>query len=158
MSVIMELTQSEVRVCASLALERWLTKTGSTDRPNYARGKSEGRLEHDLNAGIRANVCEWAVAKHWGFAWNVPWYPNSEHPKRSDLADVGINGEVRSVRTFNSIPYWPKDEGRVIIGCKVLDDNYFSVVEIYGVFEPLFEPEYADGKGGYRMPIERLKL
>ena len=54
--MIVELSQEEVRVCTLLAVERWLTKFGSLDKPNYAEGKRLGKLEPELNANIRANL------------------------------------------------------------------------------------------------------
>ena len=62
--MIVELNKDEVRVCTMLAVERWLAKFGSVDQPNYAQGKADGKLEPEINANIRANICEWAVAKH----------------------------------------------------------------------------------------------
>jgi hypothetical protein len=154
--VIITLSKDEVRVCTMLAVERWLAKFGSTDQPNYAQGKADGKLEPEINANIRANVCEWAVAKHYNMAWNNPWYPNSLHKKRYPLPDVGTNVEVRSIRTQDSIPFWRKDEGKVIIGTKCLDLEYFSEVEIFGAAYPeeFTKPEYYDSYiNGWRIPI-----
>jgi hypothetical protein len=158
--MIVDLTQEEVRVCVALATERWFTKFGSIDRPNYAKGKEEGRLEHDLNAGIRANVCEYAVAREFNVAWTTPWYPNALHGKRKDIADVGVNGEVRSVRTIEGIPFWEKDKGRTIIGAKVLESAYYNKVEIYKPFkaDDYYLEEYRDESiQGWRVPISLLK-
>ena len=46
--MIIELNKDEVRVCTMLAVERWLTKFGSTDQPNYAQGKADGKLEPEI--------------------------------------------------------------------------------------------------------------
>ena len=124
--MIIELNKDEVRVCTMLAVERWLTKFGSTDQPNYAQGKADGKLEPEINANIRANVCEWAVAKHYNLAWNNPWYPNALHKKRYPLPDVGENLEVRSIRTQDSIPFWGKDKEKVIVGTKCRLRIFFS--------------------------------
>jgi hypothetical protein len=48
LAIIVPLTQAEVRVCTLLAVERWLTKFGSEDRPNYAAGKRFGKLEPEI--------------------------------------------------------------------------------------------------------------
>jgi hypothetical protein len=138
-----------------LGTERWLTKFGSEDRPNYAKGKEEGRLEHELLANIRANVCEWAVAKHYDVSWNVPWYPNHLHPRRKALADLSRNIEVRSIRTQDSIPFWSKDRDNWIFGAKVLDTEYFSEVEVYGHIKAseYMTNEYYDAYiSGWRVP------
>ena len=108
-------------MCTHPAIERWMEKKGSVDKPNYAKGKANGVLEHELLANVRANICEWAVAKHYNLSWNYPLYPNDIHKDRKDLPDVGIDGEVRSIRTQTSIPFWSKDINKRIYGTKVLD-------------------------------------
>ena len=158
--MIVKLSQSEVRVCTTLGVERWLTKFGSEDRPNYAEGKRNGRLEPELMANIRANVSEWAVAKQYNLSRNVPWYPNELHGRRKDIPDVG-NFEVRTVRTQNAIPFWQKDAGRIVFGTKILDEEYFSEVEVYGWFEAdkFMNNEFFDPTiSGWRVPIDRLQI
>lgn len=158
--MIVELTQEEVRVATMLATERWLTKFGSTDRPNYAQGKADGKLEHELLSNIRANVCEWAVAKVYNVSWNVPWYPNNLHPQRKKIADVGANSEVRSVRTQDSIPFWVKDRGNYIFGTKVLDPEYYTKVEVYGYIKAdhwMHDPWYDLSIDGWRVPVTEFK-
>lgn len=158
--MIVKLSQSEVRVCTTLGVERWLTKFGSEDRPNYAEGKRNGRLEPELMANIRANVSEWAVAKQYNLSWNVPWYPNELHGRRKDIPDVG-NFEVRTVRTQSAIPFWQKDTGRIVFGTKILDEEYFSEVEVYGWFEAdkFMNNEFFDPTiSGWRVPIDRLQI
>lgn len=158
--MIVDLSQEEVRVCTMLATERWLAKFGSTDKPNYAQGKADGKLEHELLANIRANICEWAVAKQYNQSWNVPWYPNALHPQRKSLPDVGGNYEVRSVRTQNSIPFWDKDKDNYIFGAKVLDTDYYSKVEVYGYVEPtkyMTDEWYDSYINGWRVPVAEFK-
>jgi hypothetical protein len=158
--LIVQLSKDEVRVCTLLANERWLAKFGSTDRPNYAQGKADGKLEHELLANVRANVCEWAVAKHYNQSWNVPWYPNALHPQRKHLPDVGKNYEVRSVRTQTSIPFWEKDKDNYIFGAKVLDVDYYSEVEVYGYVKPTdyMEDKWYDSYiSGWRVPVIEFK-
>lgn len=157
--MIVNLSKDEVRVCTMLAVERWLTKFGSVDRPNYADGKKAGRLEPEINANIRANVAEWAVAKAYNLQWSVPWYPNELHPMRKDIADVGANLEIRTVRTQSSIPFWSKDTGKTIVGVKVLDEEYYSQVQIYGSFvadDFMRDEYYQENIGGWRVPIEKM--
>jgi len=160
LSKIIELNKDEVRVCTNLATERWLTKFGSIDRPNYAEGKAAGRLEHELLANVRANISEWAAAKAYNQTWSVPWYPNELHPERKNLADVGSNYEIRTVRTRDAIPFWNKDIDKVIIGTKILDEEYYSQVEVYGKFNPFqfMNDKYRDESiGGWRVPVSELK-
>lgn len=158
MAIIVQLSQEEVRVCSLLGLERWLTKFGSQDRPNYAAGKRFGKLEPELLANIRSNVSEWAVAKQYNLSWNVPWYPNELHKARKNISDVG-DFEVRTVRTQPAIPFWKKDAGRIVYGTKILDEDYYSMVEIYGWFEAdkFMTDQYADVSiDGWRVPVGEL--
>jgi hypothetical protein len=158
--MIVDLSQEEVRVCTMLATERWLAKFGSTDKPNYAQGKADGKLEHELLANVRANICEWAVAKQYNQSWNVPWYPNALHPQRKSLPDVGNNYEVRSVRTQNSIPFWDKDKDNYIFGAKILETDYYSKVEVYGYVEPtkyMTDEWYDSYISGWRVPVTEFK-
>lgn len=158
--MIVNLSKDEIRVCALLAVERWLTKFGSVDRPNYAEGKRLGKLEPEINANIRANVAEWAVARLYNLQWSVPWYPNELHVQRKDIPDVGNNLEVRTVRTQDSIPFWKKDTGKIIVGVKVLDEEYYSQVEIYGSFKAddfMDDIYYQSDIGGWRVPIEQIR-
>lgn len=160
MSKIIELSKDEVRICTNLATERWLTKFGSVDRPNYAEGKAAGRLEHELLANVRANISEWAAAKSYNQTWSVPWYPNELHPERKNLADVGNNYEIRTVRTRTAIPFWDKDINKIIIGTKILDEEYYSQVEVYGSFHPLecMLDKYRDETiMGWRVPVTELQ-
>lgn len=158
--MIVQLSQEEVRVCTMLATERWITKFGSTDKPNYAQGKADGKLEHELLSNIRANVCEWAVARQYNVSWNVPWYPNKYHGLRKEIADVSTNFEVRSVRTQDSIPFWEKDKDNYIFGAKVIDTEYYSEVEVFGyiVSKHYMEDKWYDSYiSGWRVPISEFK-
>ena len=158
--MIIKLSKDEVRICTMLATERWLAKFGSTDKPNYAQGKADGKLEHELLSNVRANICEWAVAKQYNQSWNVPWYPNELHPQRKSLPDVGGNYEVRSVRTQNSIPFWDKDKDNYIFGAKVLETDYYSKVEVYGYVEPtkyMTDEWYDSYISGWRVPVTEFK-
>lgn len=133
--IVITMTKDEIRNCTDLAVNRWMMKFGSEDRPNYAQGKKDGKLESELIANIRTIVAEWAVAKATDMAWNVPFYPNSLHARRKDIADVGPNIEVRTVRTQSGVPIWRKDAGKVIAGARVIDEEYFTEVEVWGWVE-----------------------
>lgn len=154
------LSKDEVRVCTQLAVERWLMKFGSTDQPNYDAGKKDGRLEHELLANVRTIVAEWAVAKATNKPYNLPWYPNSLHPHRKHLPDVGGNMEIRTVRTQDAVALWKKDAGKAIVACRVTDSEYFTKVEVYGwvmADSVIGQSEYEDSYiGGWRYPLEKL--
>lgn len=159
MAVIVRLSPEEVRMCTLLAVERWLTKFGSEDRPNYASGKKAGRLEPELNANIRANVAEWAVARHFNLPWSMPLYPNELHKQRKNIPDVG-DFEVRTIRTQKAFPFWEKDKGRVIIGTEVTDTEYYSSIIIHGWFSAdnfMVDQFYDASIGGWRAPIDAIE-
>ena len=156
-----QITKDELRICTDLAVNRWLMKFGSEDRPNYADGKKDGRLEHELLASIRTIVAEWAVSKATNTVYNLPWYPNELHPYRKHLPDVGGNMEVRTVRTYDEVPIWRKDAGKAIVGCKVVDTEYFTEVEIHGwvMADTVIGNDYYTDPyiGGWRYPLASLK-
>lgn len=157
--MIVNLSKDEVQFCTQVATQRWLVKFGSTDRPNYAEGKINGKLEHELIASVRTLVAEWAVAKHFNLTWTFPVYPNELHNSRSHLPDVGVNGEVRTIRTQNGIPYWKKDTYKVIYGAKVLDSEYFNQVKLFKPFnarESMLDNYRDESIDGWRMPIELI--
>lgn len=155
-----QMTKDEIRRCANMAVELWIEKFGSEDRPNYAEGKKNGSLQHDLTSNTRTITAEMAVAKATKNTFNYPVYENYLHPSRKHLADVGQNLEVRTVRTRGEVPLWKKDAGKVIVGCYVPDEDYFSEVEIYGwvlADDVIGKEEFSDPYiGGWRYPLDRL--
>lgn len=160
MSHIVKLTVDEVRVVAHVAMERWLTKFGSEDRPNYA-GDNKRKLEPEVAANVRSCVAEYAVAKLYKKPWTFPWYPNNEHPWRKDFPDVSPNIEVKSIRTRYEIPVFPKDirDGVIIVGARVSDADYYSEVEVFGWIsaEDVKRDEWwytVDNENSWRVPID----
>lgn len=163
MSHIVTLTVDEVRVVAHVAMERWLTKFGSEDRPNYA-GDNKKKLEPEVAANVRSCVAEYAVAKLYKRPWTFPWYPNNEHPWRKDFPDVNPNIEVKSIRTRYEIPVFPKDirDGVVIVGARVSDTDYYSEVEVFGWLnaEDVKREEWwytVDNENSWRVPIDAFR-
>lgn len=161
MSSIVTLDISEVRTIAHVAMERWLTKYGSVDRPNYA-GDNKRFLEPEIAANVRSCVAEYAVAKLLRQPWVFPWYPNSEHWYRKDFPDVGSNIEVKTVRTRTDFPVFRKDirEGMYLVGARVTDEDFYTEVEVFG-YMPITEAardEWYDAPNGYwRVPVDALQ-
>jgi len=158
MSQIVRLQKEEVRACADIALNRWMMKWGSVDRPNYA-GDNKKYLEPEIAANVRTIVAEYAVAKLYKKAMNFPFYPNEEHVYRKNIADVGANIEVKSIRTKDEIPVFPKDirEGWLLVGARVIDRDYYSEVEVFGwiKMEDVSKPEWEYApEGSWRVPLE----
>ena len=158
--MILNMLQDEIDECIRVGTTRYRRKFGSVDRPNYAKGKQNGSLEHELNASIRAAVAECAVAlvteQVWGGSYT---YSNRFHEYRKHLADVGQKIEVRTIRTSDAVAIWEKDKGKTIVGCEVLDPDYFTKVEIFGyvVAETAMLPEFVDPAiDGWRYPTNLL--
>ena len=161
MSHIVNLTKEEVRACADAALNRWMMKFGSEDRPNYA-GDNKRNLEPEIAANVRTIVAEYAVAKLYKKSFTFPFYPNEEHPFRKDIAEVGTNIEVKSIRTKDEIPVFPKDIRRdwILVGARVLDRDYYSQVEVFGwmLMDEITdhnEWKYAP-EGSWRIPLDQF--
>jgi len=153
---IVKLSKEEVRYCADMALNRWLMKWGSQDKPNYA-GQNKQALEPEIAANVRSIVAEYAVSKYYKRPHVIPFYPNEEHYFRKEIPDVLPNIEVRTVRTRDAIPVFEKDkrDKLVIVGTQVLDSDYYSEVEIWGWIkvEDAMVPEYFDTSSNYwRVP------
>jgi hypothetical protein len=155
-----KMTKDEVRRCANMAVELWIEKFGSEDRPNYAEGKKNGWLQHDMVSNTRTIVGEAAVAKATNLPHTYPVYENYLHPYRKHLADVGSNLEIRTIRTRDEIPIWKKDAGKYVVGCYVPDERFFSEVEVYGwvkADDVIGNDNYADHSiGGWRYPLSLL--
>lgn len=158
--MIVTLSKEEVRACADIALNRWMMKWGSIDRPNYA-GDNKSKLEPEIAANVRTIVAEYAVAKLYKMPLNFPFYPNEEHSFRKDIPDVGSFVEVKSVRTRDDIPVFPKDikPNHILVGARVLDRDYYSEVEVYGWLRmedtQRDEWKYAP-EGSWRIPLDQF--
>lgn len=157
MSHIVTLSKEEVRACADAALNRWMMKWGSIDRPNYT---NKAILEPEIAANVRTIVAEYAVAKLYKKSFTFPFYPNEEHGYRKDIAEVGTNIEVKSIRTKDEIPVFPKDirEGWLLVGARVTDRDYYSEVEVFG-WLPMEEIANHDEwkyapEGSWRIPLD----
>ena len=158
MSHIVNLSKEEVRACADAALNRWMMKWGSVDRENY---QDKSKLEPEVAANVRTIVAEYAVAKLYKKSFTFPFYPNEEHGFRKDIAEVGTNIEVKTIRTKDEIPVFPKDirPGWLLVGARVLDRDYYSQVEIYGWLKmeecKRDEWKYAP-EGSWRIPLDQF--
>ena len=159
--MIVEVTKEEVGTLSRYAIDRWLMKWGSQDRPNYSVGKKDGVLEHEVLASIRTIIAEWVVAKQYNLTMNVPWYPNDLHAKRGGLADVGQAIEVRTTRTQDWISVWEKDENKYIFGVRCLDPEHFTQFEILGYIhfdEVISHPEWwIPRHTAWGVPLHALK-
>jgi len=125
-----------------------MMKWGSVDRDNYA-GDNKKFLEPEIAANVRTIVAEYSVAKLYKQPLVFPFYPNSEHPYI----------EVKSVRTRDAIPVFPKDveKSGILVGVRVLDRDYYSEVEVYGWLpvEECNKPEwFYEPERSWRVPLD----
>ena len=161
-SMIIRVPRREFEAIVDVAKHRWLEKQGSTNRPNYQVGQDNGSLQHELIATIGNMIAEMVVAYAIDENWNFPVHSNRFIKERGKFGDVGHNVEVRTVRTRNEVPIWPKDAGKIVYACKIVDEAYFSEVEVYGFVsadEAMSHPEYFDSSpnmNGWRYPLSAL--
>jgi hypothetical protein len=133
--IVVNISDSLIRQCSVLGVERWLAKKDSQDKESYALGRKNKYLEHDLVNAIRANISEWAVAQHYALGWNGGiTYPNNEHGRRRYLPDVGTNVEVRTRRTGGAFAFWDYeiDKQGYAVFTEVVNDETFDQVRIVG--------------------------
>lgn len=98
MSTMIELEPWEYEHASNVGVRRYTANWSRNDAKHYDRS----RMEDDRTAQVAAAVCELAVAKHTNQYWHAHiWHP-SEHSKYRDMPDVGMNIEVRRVRTGTS--------------------------------------------------------
>lgn len=158
--MIVTLSKEEVRACADIALNRWMMKWDSTDRPNYA-GANKAKLEPEVTANIRTIVTEYAVSKLYKTPLVFPFYDNSEHAWRSKFPDVMPNFEVKSIRTKDAVPLFKKDNkpGYLLVGTFVLNTTTFAEVDVFGwlPIEEGFKDEFwSPSEGFWRIPKDKF--
>lgn len=158
--MIVNLTKEEVRACADVALNRWMMKWDSVDRPNYA-GANKAKLEPEVTANIRTIVTEYAVSKLYKTPLVFPFYDNSEHAWRSKFPDVMPNFEVKSIRTKDAIPLFKKDNkpGYLLVGTFVMNTNTFAEVDVFGwmPIEDGYKDEFwSANEGFWRIPKDKF--
>ena len=101
------------------------------------------------------------MAKLYKQPFTFPFYTNEEHYFRKDFPDVMPCYEVKSVRTKDEIPVFPKDirPGVILVGARVLDRDYYSEVEVYGWLptEECTKDEYHYApENSWRIPLDKF--
>lgn len=132
-------------------------------RPN-APHYDKSRMEDDRTAQVAATICELAVAKHTNRYWHAHvWHP-LDHRFYADLPDVGMNIEVRRVRTGNNVAVRRSQLNRdlVVWAAHPLGPE-FRRVELLGWMKydeawEAGEPASYDPEKTRLVPIERLTL
>jgi hypothetical protein len=93
-----------------VGIGRYTANWGKSDAPYY----DKSRMQDDRTAQVAAAVCELAVAKYTNQYWSGSVWPKEHHSRHKYMADVGLNIEVRRVRTRNSVAVREKDLGRCL--------------------------------------------
>jgi len=84
-------------------------------------------MEEDRKAQAAAALCEIAVARYTNQYWHGHvWHP-SDHAKNKSEPDVGLNIEVRRVRTASAVAIRRTDAGRIVWAARMADTEFRSV-------------------------------
>jgi len=92
------------------------------------------RMQDNLTASVASCCAEIAVAKRLNKYWDGSFWPAADHAKHRDQADVGLNTEVRRIRSRgNPLPVRRRDvdaERLMVLAFPVPDE--FVTVEVIG--------------------------
>jgi len=93
--VIVDLHPWEYEWASHVGIRRFTERWTSLNAPWY----QDSRMEDDRTAQVAAAITELAVAKHTNQYWGGHVWPANQHHLWSDMPDVGLNIEVRRVRS-----------------------------------------------------------
>ena len=96
--ILIELEPWEYEWASHVGARRFIENWGKNDAAHY----DKKRMEDDSTAQVAACVGELAVAKAVNQYWSGHVWHKSDHDKYKHTPDVGINIEVRRVRTSPS--------------------------------------------------------
>lgn len=160
-SNLIKMVPEDIEDCRVLAERRAKKKENSQNTENYQKGVDNNYLLAEDVAGTRSNLAERAVSYMLELPWNTPLYANRYHYIYGQVtSDVGLNIEVRTMRTNFNVPVKLNErDGLIIYGCAVSHD--YEWVEVFGSItsEEAKNPKYyveEPGFTGYRVPIEDL--
>jgi hypothetical protein len=138
-----------------VGIRRFTANWGRADAAHYDRSK----MEEDRKAQAAAALCEIAVARFLNQYAHLHVWHWTERDKYRDLADVGLDVEVRRIRTATGVPVRKTDHGKKIFAAKILDAEYRSI-EVLGYIEAeKVMPHLIDKKKSWcYFPLDQLKL
>lgn len=97
--VIIKLEAWEYEHACDVGIRRY---TANWDKQDASHYQDKTRQEDNRTAQVASAVCELAVAKHTNRYWSGHVWHASEHNKYRHIPDVGLNIEVRRLRTRDS--------------------------------------------------------
>lgn len=106
--MIVELEPWEYEHASHVGIGRVTANWGVQDAAHYEKS----RMQDDRTASVAGAICELAVAKHTNQFWSGSVWPRSAHDTYKHLPDVGMNIEVRRVRTGKKVAVRERDTGR----------------------------------------------
>lgn len=92
-----ELNDSDLVLARLVADKRNEMNTGRGDAPAYARNSE--RMEDNTVAMYASTRCELATAKAFNRYWHASWWPAEQHHLHKHEPDVGVNIEVKRIRS-----------------------------------------------------------
>lgn len=93
------------------------------DAPHYRREL----MEEDRKAQAAAALCELAVAKYLNQYWHGSIWHVADQDKYRRMPDVGVDIEVRRVRTQAGVTVRRMDAGRTVWGARCADPEYRKI-------------------------------
>lgn len=151
--MIIELEPWEYEHAYQVGIRRYTENWGKADASYY----NKSSMEEDRNAQAASAICELAVAKYTNQYWHGSVWDGRKHKKYKDMPDVGLNIEVRRVRTQSGPAVRDKDLNRNLIlwGAELVDAEYRKV-RLLGWIEADKGYEIGIQKTGYKIVPKEL--
>jgi hypothetical protein len=127
--MLIKLEPWEYEYASYIGIRRFTANWDKSDASYYDRS----RMEDDRTAQVASAICELAVAKAMNQYWTASIWDESKHENNKFIPDVGINIEVRRVRTKSGPAVRHKDLNRdlIIVGAIAIAPE-FKEVEVLG--------------------------
>lgn len=109
--MIVDLDPWEYEHANHVGIRRFTERWGTVNAPWY----QDTRMEDDRTAQVAAAICELAVAKHTNQYWSGHVWKAEKHNAYRDLPDVGLDIEVRRVRTRKGAAVRERQVGRGLV-------------------------------------------
>lgn len=124
----------------SVGIRRFTANWNKRDAAHY----DKSRMEDDRTAQVAAAACELAVAKLTNKYWSGTVWPANQHDQQKHRADVGVNFEVRRVRTKDAVAVRKHQLGKgfFIWACKTIGPE-LREVDVIGYKE--YDIAYLEG-------------
>lgn len=129
---VIDLAPWEYEWASHVGARRYIENWGNPDAAYYSRE----RMEDDRTAQVAACCAELAVAKYANRYWSGHVWHRSEHGKHRNTADVGVNIEVRRLRTKETAAVRKRQLGQnlVLFVAKPVMPEFRQVI-IYGYLD-----------------------